>query len=180
MSYVIATPELMTSAAADLATIGANVNAAHLVAAAPTVAVLPAAADEVSASIAHLFSAHAASYQALAGQAAAFNGQFVQHLTAGAGVYADIEASLSQLLQNLPLPADVKLIVNFIATTPPQWLLFGFFGPLVGLITSPIWLPIAGLYVLYLLYLLSTGGINIMAPMCMGPGYFNINQCPFI
>jgi hypothetical protein len=34
-----------------------------MVAAAPTVAVVPAAADEVSASIAHLFSQHAAGYQ---------------------------------------------------------------------------------------------------------------------
>jgi hypothetical protein len=42
MSCVIATLEMMTSAATDLATIGANVNAAHLVAAAPTVAVGPA------------------------------------------------------------------------------------------------------------------------------------------
>jgi hypothetical protein len=41
MSYVIAAPEIMTSAATDLATIGSNVSAAHMVAAARTVAVLP-------------------------------------------------------------------------------------------------------------------------------------------
>jgi hypothetical protein len=52
MSYVIAGPEIMTSAASDLATVGSNLGAAHMVAAAPTVAVVPAAADEVSASIA--------------------------------------------------------------------------------------------------------------------------------
>src|SRR5215472_14925620 len=101
MSYVIADPEVMTSAATDLAAIGANVNAAHMVAAARTTAVIPAAADEVSASIAHLFSQHAASYQALAGQAAAFQEQFAQHLTAGAFSYADIEAAIASLLQNL-------------------------------------------------------------------------------
>ena len=56
MSYVIAAPEIMTEAATDLATIGSTLSAAHLAAAAPTVAVLPAAADEVSAGIAHLFS----------------------------------------------------------------------------------------------------------------------------
>ena len=71
MSYVIAHPEMMTSAASDLAAIASNVNAAHIMAAAPTTAVIPAAADEVSTSIAHLFSQHAASYQAMAGQAAA-------------------------------------------------------------------------------------------------------------
>jgi CO dehydrogenase/acetyl-CoA synthase alpha subunit len=42
---------------------GSNVSAAHMAAAAPTVAVIPAAADEVSASIANLISQHAANYQ---------------------------------------------------------------------------------------------------------------------
>jgi hypothetical protein len=35
MSYVITAPELMTSAATDLATIGSNVSAAHMAAARP-------------------------------------------------------------------------------------------------------------------------------------------------
>ena len=77
MSYVIADPEMMTSAASDSATIGSNVSAAHMAAAARTTAVLPAAADEVSTGIAQLFSAHAANYQATAANAAAFNDQFV-------------------------------------------------------------------------------------------------------
>jgi hypothetical protein len=101
MSYVIADPEMMTSAAADLATIGSNVSAAHMAAAAPTVSLVPAAADEVSAGVAHLFSAHAANYHALAAQAAAFNDQFVQHLTAGAFSYANIEAAIAAFLQGL-------------------------------------------------------------------------------
>jgi hypothetical protein len=169
MSYVIATPEMMTSAAADLATIGSNVSAAHMVAAARTLAVIPAAADEVSTSIAHLFSQHAAGYQALAGQAAAFQGQFVQHLTAGAFSYAGIEARLARFLQNLP--ADANLLVNFIATTPPQWLLSLLFGPLLGLITSPIWLPVAGIGLLVFLYLVQTGAITfppLMFPLWPG------------
>jgi hypothetical protein len=98
MSYVIATPEMMSSAATDLATIGSNVSAAHMVAAAPTTAILPAAADEVSASIAHMFSQHAASYQSLAGQATAFHEQFVQNLTASAHSYAATEAANGALL----------------------------------------------------------------------------------
>jgi hypothetical protein len=105
-AWINAAGTFLASAAADLATIGSNVSAAHLVAAARTVAVVPAAADEVSTSIAHLFSQHAANYQALAGQAAAFNGQFVHNLTAGAFSYAGIEAklaaSLSSLLSLLP------------------------------------------------------------------------------
>jgi hypothetical protein len=110
MAYVIAAPEMMTSAATDLATIASNVNAAHMVAAARTTSVIPAAADEVSAGIAHLFSQHAQGYQALAGQAAAFNDQFVQTLKSGGAAYAQTEATsaagllslLSSLLSLLP------------------------------------------------------------------------------
>ena len=148
MSYVIAAPEMMTSAAADLATIGSNVSAAHAAAAIPTLAVVPAAADEVSASIAHLFSAHAANYQAMAAQAAAFNDQFVQHLTAGAFSYTDIEATLAWLLQNLQnLNVNADEIVNFyvgliallpsiVASLPPQ-------QALLFLLLLPIELPLA-------------------------------------
>src|SRR5271170_3810466 len=101
MSLVIAAPELMADTAMDLANIGSTLNAAHMAAATPTVAVVPAAADEVSASIAHLFSLHAQDYQALAGQAAGFHEQFVQHLTSGAASYADAEAANATLLQTL-------------------------------------------------------------------------------
>jgi hypothetical protein len=104
----------MTSAAADLAAIGSNVNAAHMVAAARTTSVIPAAADEVSTGIAHLFSQHAASYQALAGQAAAFQEQFAQHLAASAGSFAHAEAANTWLLQ------DAIAFLNKVAETPPQ------------------------------------------------------------
>jgi PE family len=120
MNYVIAAPEMMTAAATDLATIASNVNAAHMVAAAPTVAVVPAAADEVSAGIAHLFSQRAANYQALAGQAAAFQEQFVQHLTAGAGLYAVAEAANTAVLQ--PLTASVGSFTSAIGALPGQLL----------------------------------------------------------
>jgi hypothetical protein len=66
MSYVIAAPEIMTAAATDLATIGSTLDAAHRAAGPTTLAVAPAAADEVSVSIAHLFSQHAQDYQAVA------------------------------------------------------------------------------------------------------------------
>jgi len=118
MSYVIAAPEIMTSAATDLATIGSNLSAAHTVAAAPTLAVLPAAADEVSAGIAHLFSQCGQSYHALAAQAAAYQEQFVQHLTAGAGSYAAAEASNAALLQ--PLTVSAGSFTSAIATLVGQ------------------------------------------------------------
>ncbi len=53
MSYVTVAPEMMAAAATDVAAVGSTLSAAHLAAAAPTVAVMPAAADEVSGSIAH-------------------------------------------------------------------------------------------------------------------------------
>jgi hypothetical protein len=43
VSYVIAAPEMMTSAATDLATIGSDLNAAHTEAATQTTGVLHAA-----------------------------------------------------------------------------------------------------------------------------------------
>jgi hypothetical protein len=98
---VIAAPELINTAATDLANIGSNLSAAHTAAATPTTGVIPAAADEVSAGIAHLFSAHAQDYQALAGRAAAFHQQFMQNLTASAGSYASAEAANASLLQPL-------------------------------------------------------------------------------
>jgi hypothetical protein len=101
MSYVTAAPEIMTSVATDLATIGSNLSAAHTAAVGPTLAVMPAAADDVSASIAQVFSRAAQEYQALAGQAAAFHEQFVQHVTAGAGSYVAAEAANAAMLQPL-------------------------------------------------------------------------------
>jgi len=148
MSYVIAHPEMMTSAASDLAAIASNVNAAHIMAAAPTTAVIPAAADEVSTSIAHLFSQHAASYQAMAGQAAAFNNQFVQHLTAGAGSYASAESTLASLLQDLQnLIWIVGGFVSSIPTTPPEDLF------------------VEVLFLLFLLYLTATGQQITLFPL---------------
>ena len=95
-----AEPETMTTAATDLAGIGSTLSEAHSVAALPTTAVVPAAADEVSTSIAHLFSQHAQDYQALAGKAAAFHDQFAHNLTTGAFSYASIEAELVSFLQS--------------------------------------------------------------------------------
>ena len=85
MSYVIAAPEMMAAAAADLATIGSDLSAAHTAAAAQTTGMLAAAEDEVSAAIAALFSAHGQGFQALGAQAAAFHAQFVQALNVECG-----------------------------------------------------------------------------------------------
>jgi len=124
MSYVIATPEMIASAASDVANIGSTLNAANAAAVAPTVAVLPAAADEVSASIANLFSAHAVEYQALVGRAAAFHEQFMQNLTAGAGSYVGAEAAnVAAFTANPAAPAAA-------AQLAPRWMEVHANGPL--------------------------------------------------
>jgi hypothetical protein len=143
MAYVIAAPEIMTAAATDLATIASNVNAAHMVAAAPTLALVPAAADEVSAGIAHLFSQHAANYQVLAGQAAAFNAQFVQHLTAAAFSYADIEGTLANLLQFGNFLSEIgNLIFTGLATAFAADPAATILGVAVFLLLLPLLIPL--------------------------------------
>ncbi|MGA7051664.1 MAG: PE family protein [Mycobacterium sp.] len=109
MSYVTAVPEIIAAAATDVSAVGSTLSAAHTAAAASTVAVIPAAADEVSASIAHLFSRHAQNYQALAGQAAAFNQQFVQHLHTSAHSYVAAEAANATSLPQLNVSALTAL-----------------------------------------------------------------------
>ncbi len=110
MSLVIATPQLLATAALDLASIGSQVSAASAVAAMPTTEVVAAAADEVSAAIAGLFGAHARQYQALSVQVAAFHEQFVQALTAAAGRYASTEAAVERsLLGAVNAPTEALL-----------------------------------------------------------------------
>ena len=111
MSYVIAAPEMMTAAATDLAGIGSTLSVAHLVAASPTAAVIPAAADEVSASIAHLFSQYGGGFQALAGKAAAFHDQFVRTLKASASAYTSAEVANAALLK----PASNTFLSEFLS-----------------------------------------------------------------
>lgn len=137
MSAVIAVPELMDQAAMDLATIADTLNAAHMTAASATTQVLPAAADEVSTSIAHLFSGYGQEYQKLAAEATASYEQFAQHLTASAGAYASAEdaiaafvedfsnwvnllsASATPLLPLLYLFENLTIIASFIAVAIP-------------------------------------------------------------
>jgi hypothetical protein len=146
MSYVVAAPELMTSAATDLATIGANLSAAHTAAAASTVAVLPAAADEVSVRIAHLFSQHARDYHALAGKAVASQHHFAHNLKASAASYASAEAANTSLLQPLDVIGSIgsaigglwDQLVNLVNAVVGQvnTLLTGFQNMLSTLLTN--------------------------------------------
>ncbi|GLB84994.1 PE domain-containing protein [Mycobacterium kiyosense] len=92
MSYVIAAPELVATAATDLADLGSWLGEVRAAVAASISSVLAAAEDEVSAAIAAVFSAHGQGFQTLSAQAAAFHDLFVQTLRASAGSYAGAEA----------------------------------------------------------------------------------------
>jgi hypothetical protein len=92
-------PELVESAAADLKSIGAELNAAHAAAAVPTTGLVAAGADEVSTAVATLFSGHGQAFQALSAQASAFHAQFAQALSGAEGAYAAAEAANASPLQ---------------------------------------------------------------------------------
>lgn len=93
MSFVTTQPELLASTAAELQSIGSAMVAGNTAASAQTTAVVPAAADEVSAVTAAHFAAHAVLYQELTARAAAIHESFVDALDAGAGSYTITEAA---------------------------------------------------------------------------------------
>ncbi len=146
MSYVLATPELLSSAAEDLTRIGSAVNAANAAAASSTTSLLAAGADEVSTCIASLFGAHALEFQAVTTQAVLSQERFVLTLAANANTYLTTEMATAQtLLVRQPIPgaaAGTRITVpgagplyypNFITELP-------YLGQLVyaGSIPGPI------------------------------------------
>ncbi len=98
MSFMLVAPDMVGTAAADVAQIGSAVNVGNLAAAIPTTQVTAAAADEVSAAIAALFGAHAQEYQAAAAQASTYYEHFVGGLSAAVASYAGAEATIAQAL----------------------------------------------------------------------------------
>ena len=93
MSFVTTQPEMLSTAAGDLASIGSGFTAQNAAAAAPTTGVVPAAADEVSAVTATQFAMYGQMYQAVSAQAAAIHDQFVAMLESSALSYAATEAA---------------------------------------------------------------------------------------
>jgi hypothetical protein len=91
--FVTTHPELLSTAAGDLAGLGAAMSVANDAAAGPTSGVIPAAADEVSALTAAQFAAHAGSYQAVSAAAAAVHSMLVTTLQTSATSYAATEAA---------------------------------------------------------------------------------------
>ena len=107
MSLLAVDPGLLQSAAADLKSIGAELNAAQAAAAAPTTGLLAAGADEVSAAVTALFTDYGQAFQALSARASAFQTQFVQALTGTQGAYAAAEAANASIAQATESITDV-------------------------------------------------------------------------
>ncbi|BBX98767.1 PE-PPE domain-containing protein [Mycobacterium lacus] len=117
MPDVIAVPELLAAAAADVDGIGSAISAASAAAAGPTAGVLAAAADEVSAAAAALFSAYADDCQAVLKQAAAFHGEFTEALAAAGAAYAQAEAANAAAVSGA-LNAPIQALLGLGGTGP--------------------------------------------------------------
>lgn len=93
MSFLTTRPEALIAAAGALQALGSSMAAQNAAAAAPTTGVAPAAADEVSALQATLFSAYGTWYQNVGAQATAIHQALVNTLGTNAGSYGDTEAA---------------------------------------------------------------------------------------
>jgi hypothetical protein len=93
MSFVTTRPETLSTAAGNWASIGSALTAGNAAASGPTVGLVPAAADEVSAVTAAQFAMHAQMYQAVSAQAKAIHDQFVAMLSSSAASYEATEAA---------------------------------------------------------------------------------------
>src|SRR5271166_5472458 len=100
-SFLIAAPEALAAASADLSGIGETIREARASAAPATTVIAPAATDEVSAAITRLLGDYAADFQALSARAATFHDGFVQTLLHSASAVAGTEAANGSSLQTL-------------------------------------------------------------------------------
>lgn len=111
MSFVVTTPEIVTTAAGSLATIGSTLEDATAAAAGSTTGVAAAAADEVSLAISQLFGSYGQEFQAISAQAAAFHTEFTSLLNGSAAAYlgAEIANAGQNLANTVSAPAQTLL-----------------------------------------------------------------------
>jgi hypothetical protein len=93
MSFLNALPEALEAAAAQLLGLGSSFEAQSSAIAAPTTGLAPAAADEVSALQAGIFSTYGNLYQQISTQATAVQQQIAQTLGLNGGSYSSAEAT---------------------------------------------------------------------------------------
>ncbi|WP_431195869.1 PE family protein [Mycobacterium camsae] len=127
---LIAAPEALAAASADLSEIAEAIRQATASAAPSTTGIAAAAADEVSAAIARLFGGYAQSYQSVGTQVALYQRQFQQALTTGASAYAAAEAANGLSLQAFEQTVGQALLEAVDAVNAPVLALTG--RPLIG------------------------------------------------
>ncbi|WP_205875859.1 PE family protein [Mycobacterium camsae] len=98
MSFLMAEPQIVMAAAADIEGIGAALTAASAAAAAPTSGLLAAAGDEVSAAIANLFGTFGREYQDVVTQFEAFHDEFQRTLASAGAAYVQAETAAAATL----------------------------------------------------------------------------------
>jgi PE-PPE domain/PE family len=92
MTGLLTQPQLIDTAAGNVAEIRSAIGAAKAAAAGPTTGVAAAAADEVSAAAAKLFGSYAQEYQAVLNRASIFHEDFAAALASAGNAYAAAEA----------------------------------------------------------------------------------------
>jgi hypothetical protein len=136
MTGLTTQPQVMSTAAADVAKVNSAIGAAKSAAAGPTTAVLAAAQDEVSAAAAKLFGSFGQEYQALLSQATAFHDEFAAALGSAAHTYSAAEAAnaaainIESLLGFGPTTAAAPAVTPHVV--PPIQLNGTTFGLIIG------------------------------------------------
>jgi hypothetical protein len=112
MSFVVAAPDMVATAAQNLASIHSTLSEASATIAGPTTGVVAAAQDEVSASVAQMFGAFGQEYQEISAQTQALHLQFVNLLNSGATAYAATEAANVQQTLAAAVNAPAKTLLG--------------------------------------------------------------------
>jgi hypothetical protein len=134
MSYVNTAPAAIAAAAAQLEGVGTSFATESAGAASATTAIAPAAADEVSALQAGVFSTYGQLYQTVSAKAQAIHQQFVNTLQQSSGSYQETEAanqagtaanslgntasSAASSAQDQPITDLINNLTSFLTTGP--------------------------------------------------------------
>lgn len=140
MSFLLVAPDIVDTATAEIARIGAALRGENLSAMIPTTTLSAAAADEVSAAIATLFGAYARDYQTAAAQAATYHEQFAGTLAAAAASYGDAEAAVVQTLAGVDaaVAAGFQVVVyGPVHTAGQAWMASPFGQTIDPIINAP-------------------------------------------
>lgn len=112
MSFVFTAPDMVSTAAQDLAAIHSTLGQATSAAAAPTTALVAAAEDQVSSSVAALFGAFGQEYQVISAQAQTFHEQFVNLLNSGTTAYLSTEVANAEQAAESAISSPVQALLG--------------------------------------------------------------------